>query len=76
MKVPLKWLREFVDVTLPPAQVAEKLTMAGMEAKGIQIIGGNWDQNIIVGQIVAVNPHPNADRLRLPTVDLDRKSVV
>jgi len=70
MKVPLKWLREFVDVTLPPAEVAEKLTMAGMEAKGIQIIGGNWDERIVVGQIVAVNPHPNADRLRLPTVDL------
>jgi len=69
MKVPLKWLKEFVDVTLPPPEIAEKLTMAGMEVKDTQIIGGKWD-NIVVGQIVAVNPHPNADRLRLPTVDL------
>ncbi len=69
MKVPLKWLREFVDVNLPPKEVADRLTMAGTEAKGIQIIGGTWD-NIVVGQIAAVNPHPNADRLRLPTVDI------
>jgi len=69
MKVPLKWLREFVEVKLPPEEVADRLTMAGVEAKGIQVIGGRWD-NIVVGQIAAVNPHPNADRLRLPTVDI------
>ena len=69
MKVPLKWLREYVDVTLPPVELAEKLTMAGIEAKGTQVIGGKWE-NIVVGQIVAINPHPNADRLRLPTIDL------
>jgi phenylalanyl-tRNA synthetase beta chain len=69
MKVPLKWLKEFVDVTLPPPKIAEKLTMAGMEVKDTQIIGSKWE-NIVIGQIVAVNPHPNADRLRLPTVDL------
>ncbi|MGD8501705.1 MAG: phenylalanine--tRNA ligase subunit beta, partial [Phycisphaerales bacterium] len=69
MKVPLKWLKEFVDVNLPPEEVADRLTMAGVEAKGIQVIGGRWD-NIVVGQIAAVNPHPNADRLRLPTVEV------
>ncbi|MBM4448735.1 MAG: phenylalanine--tRNA ligase subunit beta, partial [Chloroflexi bacterium] len=69
MKVTLKWLREFVDVSLPPAEVADRLTMAGVEAKGVQVIGGKWD-NIVVGRIAAVNPHPNADRLRLPTVDI------
>ena len=69
MKVPLKWLREFVDVNLPPKEVVDRLTMAGTEAKGIQMVGGKWD-NIVVGQIKAVNPHPNADRLRLPTVDI------
>ncbi len=69
MKVTLKWLREFVDIALPPKEVADRLTMAGTEAKGIQAIGERWD-NVVVGQILAVNPHPNADRLRLPTVDI------
>ncbi|MFC1983911.1 phenylalanine--tRNA ligase subunit beta [Chloroflexota bacterium] len=69
MKIPLKWLKEYVDITLPSADVANKLTMAGMEVKGTQVIGGDWE-NIVVGQIIAINPHPNADRLTLPTIDL------
>ena len=69
MKISLNWLKEYVDITVSPAEVANKLTMAGMEVKGVQVIGGSW-QNIVVGQIVAINPHPNADRLTLPTIDL------
>ncbi len=69
MKTSLKWLQDYLDIDLPAAKVAEILTMAGMEVKSTQIIGGNWDK-VTVGQIKAVNPHPNADRLRLSTVDL------
>ncbi|MQY66726.1 MAG: phenylalanine--tRNA ligase subunit beta, partial [Dehalococcoidia bacterium] len=69
MKVSLKWLEQYVDIDLSPAELADKLTMAGTEAKGWQVIGGNWE-GIVVGQILAINPHPNADRLKLPTVDL------
>jgi len=68
MKIPLKWLKEYVAVTLPPAELADRLTMAGLEAKEIQVTGGGW-ANVVVGQIMAVNPHPDADRLRLPTVN-------
>lgn len=69
MKVPLKWLKEYVEITLPPADLANRLTMAGIETQETRAVGGNWD-HIVVGQIVAINPHPNADRLRLPTIDL------
>ena len=69
MKVPLNWLREYVDIILPPTELANRLTMAGTEVKGIQAIGDSWE-NIVVGQIVAINPHPNADRLSLTTIDL------
>ncbi len=77
MKVSLKWLKEYVDIHLPPADLAEKLTMAGLEVKGMEVIGGSWE-NIVVGQIIAINPHPNADRLTLPTVDLgtEKETVV
>ncbi len=69
MKISLKWLQEYIDINLPLADLANRLTLAGTEVKGKQTIGGDWE-NIVVGQIVAVNPHPNADRLSLPTIDL------
>jgi phenylalanyl-tRNA synthetase beta chain len=69
MKVPLNWLKDYVDITLPLAELAERLTMAGFEVGELQTIGSNWE-SIVIGQITAVNPHPNADRLRLATVDL------
>lgn len=69
MKISLNWLKEYVDIAVSPSEVANKLTMAGTEVKGMQVIGGDW-QNIVVGRIIAINPHPNADRLRLPTIDL------
>jgi len=69
MKVSLDWLKQYVDVDLPVADIANRLTMAGSEVKGIQEIGSSW-QGIVIGQITAVNPHPNADRLTLVTIDL------
>jgi len=69
MKVSLKWLRDYVDIKLAPEELAERLTMSGLEVKSIQTIGGTWD-NVVIGEVVALNPHPNADRLKLATVDL------
>ncbi len=69
MKVPLKWLREYVALPVPEDDLANKLTMAGIEVGERQAIGGSWEK-IVVGQLVAVEPHPNADRLKLATVDL------
>ena len=69
MKVSLNWLKQYVDVKLPAAEIANRLTLAGIEVKSTQVIGANWE-GIIVGQILAVNPHPNADRLHLVTLDL------
>ncbi len=69
MKVSLRWLQEFVDITLPLADLANRLTLAGIEVKESQIVGSEWG-NIVVGQIIAINPHPNADRLSLATIDL------
>ncbi|MEX1253557.1 MAG: phenylalanine--tRNA ligase subunit beta [Dehalococcoidia bacterium] len=69
MRVPLKWLADYVPVTLPPKELAHRLTMAGLEVEHIHQIGGGWDEALItVGEVLAVEPHPNADRLRLATV--------
>ena len=74
MKVPLSWLREYVDVDLPPEELAHRLTMSGNEVGSIDVIGGTWD-NVFVAEVAAIDPHPNADRLRLATVSLHGEQV-
>lgn len=75
MRVPISWLREYVEITLPIEQLAEKLTLAGFEVEHIEYVGlpGSelpWDRDkIVVGQLVRVERHPNADRLLLATVE-------
>lgn len=68
MNVPLSWLRAYVNVDMPADALAHRLTMAGVEVGGVERIGG-WT-NCYVGHVVDVGPHPNADRLRLCTVDV------
>jgi len=77
MRVPLKWLSEYVDLTLDPRELAERLTMAGVEVGQVITTAGEWD-GISVAQVVDVARHPNADRLVLATVELegDRQTVV
>ena len=71
MRVTLNWLREYVNITEPLDEICDKLTSAGLEVADVRVIGG-W-KNVIIGQITAVNPHPNADRLRLATLNLGDK---
>ncbi|CUV01976.1 Phenylalanyl-tRNA synthetase beta chain [hydrothermal vent metagenome] len=66
MKVPLSWLKQYVDVDLPAQDLARLLTMAGIEVGDVEVIGG-WSE-VFVGQVTGVRPHPNADRLHLCVV--------
>ncbi len=67
MRVPLSWLREFVDVDLSPEELAEKLTLLGMEVSSIERIGADW-HDIVVGELLEVAPHPNSSKLSLTRV--------
>ena len=67
MRVPLSWLRDYVDVQFTPEQLAERLTLLGMEVKSVERWGSDW-QNVVVGELLAVEKHPNADRLSLTSV--------
>jgi phenylalanyl-tRNA synthetase beta chain len=69
MKVPLSWLRELVDVDLEPEALAARLTMLGLEVKGIERRGSEW-HNVVVGELLAVEKHPRADRLSLTSVTM------
>jgi phenylalanyl-tRNA synthetase beta chain len=67
MRVPLSWLRDYVAVELSPDALAERLTLLGMEVQGIESIGTDW-QDVVVGELLEVRPHPRADRLSLTRV--------
>ena len=69
MRVPLSWLREYVDIQLTPEQLAERLTLLGMEVKGIEQWGADW-RSVVVGELLTVEKHPYADRLHLTTVNI------
>ncbi len=74
MQVPVSWLKDYVDITLPIEELAERLTLAGLEVEHIDYIGLPgaelvWDRDkIFVGQLLKVERHPNADKLLLATV--------
>ncbi len=67
MRVPIGWLKDFVDLSESVGEIAERLTFAGIEVEGIETIGGRFE-GVVVGEVRAVNRHPNADRLTVCTV--------
>jgi phenylalanyl-tRNA synthetase beta chain len=69
LRVPLGWLSEYVNITLPIEDLARRLTIAGVEVGEILRTGGDWD-GIRVAEVTRVEPHPNADRLTLVTVEI------
>lgn len=70
MRVPISWLKEYVEIALPTAELVQRLTLAGLEVATVHKIGDWWDPaTLVVGQVRAVLPHPDADRLVLVDVD-------
>ncbi len=68
MKFSVNWLREFVELPSSVDELADLLTMAGVEIEGVEKGGANFD-NVVVAQIKASEQHPNADRLSVCQVD-------
>src|SRR3990172_10803209 len=64
MKISEQWLREWVSPRLDTQTLAERLTLAGLEVGSIQPAAPKLDR-VVVGEILAVAPHPAADNLRL-----------
>jgi len=85
MKVPISWLKEYVEIKLPIEDLAHRLTLAGLEVEEIRyvglplprenaqetkITGNSWHpEEIVVGEVREVMPHPDADRLVLCRLD-------
>jgi phenylalanyl-tRNA synthetase beta chain len=69
MQFPESWLREFCNPPLSTEVLAKTLTMAGMEVESLTAVAPPFS-GVVVGSVVAVEQHPNADKLRVCTVDV------
>ncbi|MCT7951797.1 phenylalanine--tRNA ligase subunit beta [Ancylothrix sp. C2] len=69
MRISLNWLRELVDISLSPEELAHLLTMAGFEVEDIEN-RRSWADGVVMGKILDRQPHPNADKLSVCTVDV------
>ncbi len=74
MKVPYSWLKEYVDIDLTPAELADKLVHAGFEIEEI-IDESSIVTNVVVGKIVGMEKHPNADKLKVCYVKIGEENV-
>ena len=70
MRVPLSWLKDFVEITIPLDDLVHRMIMAGLEVANIEHIGDTWQRDkLFVGEILEIKPHPNAERLVLAVVE-------
>ncbi len=70
MRVPLAWLDEFIDLpTRDPSELALAFTMLGHEVEGVTELSSDWS-DVFVGRVVGIEPHPDADRIRVCQVDI------
>ena len=77
MKIPLSWLKEYVDFNLSPGELAEKLTFSGSEVTAVEVVGSDCT-GLVAGEILDIRPHSEAERLRVCRVSdgRDDRSVV
>ncbi|MBQ1761740.1 MAG: phenylalanine--tRNA ligase subunit beta, partial [Aquincola sp.] len=73
MQFPESWLREFCNPPLSTEQLADTLTMAGLEVEEVRPVAPPFSR-IVVGRILEAVQHPNADRLRVCSVDAGEHS--
>ena len=69
MKISANWLREYVDHGRSVDELSEQLTMAGLEVEEVEHIGPHIE-GVVIGHVLEVGKHPNADRLTICSVDL------
>lgn len=69
MQVSIKWLKDYIDFTETPEELADKLTMAGIPVENV-VHAGKGLEKVLTGKLVDVRPHENSDHLKICTVDI------
>ena len=75
MKVSYNWLKDYIDFPYSPEELQDILTMLGLEVGKMEIVGGapNNLEGVFVGEVITCEQHPNADRLKVCTVDVGQE---
>jgi phenylalanyl-tRNA synthetase beta chain len=73
MRLSINWLKDFVDLTVPAADLADRLTLAGLEVEALEEVAPDFS-GVAVARVSKVEPHPQADRLRVAEVTDGRAS--
>ncbi|MBR1559196.1 MAG: phenylalanine--tRNA ligase subunit beta [Clostridia bacterium] len=69
MKVPMKWLKEYVDIDIPAEEYASRMVMTGTAVEGVEQTGAQFDK-VVVGRVLSCVDHPNSDHLHICQVDV------
>jgi phenylalanyl-tRNA synthetase beta chain len=74
MKISYNWLKQYLDINITPEETADKLTLLGLEVEEMEEIGSDFE-GFVVGEVLDVRAHPNADKLVLCDVNTGKKHV-
>ena len=74
MKASIEWLSEYADIEVDTVTLAQKLTMTGSKVETIQQIGKDI-KNVVVGKILEIKKHPDADKLVVTKVDIGDEKI-
>lgn len=69
MQVSIKWLKDYIDFTETPEQLADKLTMAGIPVENV-VDPGKGLEKVVTGRIEKLEPHQNSDHLQICTMNV------
>ena len=70
MKISLNWIRDYVALDAPVAEIARAITFLGFEVEQVASTGAPQLENVVVGEVLTRGKHPNADKLSVCTVDI------
>ena len=75
MKVPMKWLKEYVDIPMNAEDYASKMIMTGTAVEGVEKTGTQFD-NVVVGEVITCVDHPNSDHLHVCMVNVGQEDPI
>ena len=75
MIVSLEWLKDYTDVHVSPEEFCERMIMSGSNLETMELVGTDM-KDVVVGKIVKITPHPDADKLVVCQVDIGKDAPI